>query len=75
MYRINVQMKRGGFIPLDVQGRVFMDSYGVGDPFPVTEIDGIFWPRGGVVRQELVADMEQVKEGLREAVAKLKDDK
>jgi hypothetical protein len=67
---LRVKMTRGGYMNLEVTGRVYKDSYGVpGSPvWTEVEIDSIHWPGGGEVADKNIADMEQVEEAFRKAL-------
>jgi hypothetical protein len=61
-------MARGGYMSLEVEGRVYPDSDGSGRKWTEIEIESIKWPGGGLVKDKNIADMEQVKEVFAEAV-------
>ena len=51
---VKVAMKRGGFMHLEVDGRVYKDGN--------VEINFIKWPGGGEVSSKNIADMSQVQD-------------
>lgn len=73
MLTIQVQMKRGGFLPLEASGRCYTDTDGAGQSFEVVEDLELYWPsrRGAKklypVKPELVADWAQVEEAYAQA--------
>lgn len=52
MTTIRVKMKRGGFINLEAEGRVYKDSYGSGEKFMAVDDFAVYWPGGGVVNEK-----------------------
>jgi hypothetical protein len=65
---VNVKMARGGYMSLEVEGRVYPDSDGAGRKWTEVEIESIQWPGGGKVAEKNIADMTQVQEAFAEAV-------
>jgi hypothetical protein len=61
-------MKRGGEMPMLVEGRVYKDSDGSGRRWTEVEIESIRWAGGGEVDVKNVADMAQVQEAFLEAM-------
>jgi len=68
---VQVEMARGGTLPLEITGRVSHTTDGAGQPFTDVEIDLIEWPKGGLVRSEFIKDMSKVEEDF---VAALEDE-
>ena len=65
---VKVRMARGGYMSLEVTGRVFPDSDGAGRKWTEVEIESIKWPGGGEVADKNIADMTQVQEVFQAAV-------
>lgn len=68
MTKIQVEMKRGGKMPLEARGRIFIDDDGFDSKWPAVEDLELFWPRkprdkkSYPVKPELVASWDQVEE-------------
>jgi hypothetical protein len=75
MYKVKVQMKRGGFMPMLIDALVYKDSDGSGRRWTEVEIRGIEWPHGGKVNEKNIADIGQVEDAVLEAAEKAKDDR
>jgi hypothetical protein len=71
--KVLIKMARGGYMNLEVEGRVYPDSDGAGRKWTEVEIDSINWPGGGKVADKNIADMSQVEEAL-EAALKGRDE-
>jgi hypothetical protein len=65
---VQVKMARGGYLSLEVEGRVYSDGDGSGRKWTEVEIESINWPGGGKVKDKNIADMTQVQEAFAEAV-------
>jgi len=65
---VKVEMARGGFMILDVDGNAYTDSDGAGRKWQEVEITSIKWPRGGKVASKNIKDMTQVEEAFLEAL-------
>jgi hypothetical protein len=64
---INVRMKRGGKVPMEVEARVYGDSNGAGRRWTECEIEGIYWLGGSKgkrysVNDNLIASVDEVQE-------------
>ena len=68
MVSLKVQMKRGGTMTLQADGRCYKDSDGAGDHWEGVEDLTLFWPskpkdkKRYPVREDLIADWKIVEE-------------
>ncbi|MBE3145474.1 MAG: hypothetical protein IMZ61_16355 [Planctomycetes bacterium] len=60
--KVQVEMVRGGFISLEVEGRIYPHRDGSGRQWTEVEIHSINWPGGGKVADKNIADITQVEE-------------
>ena len=75
MYKIKVQMKRGGFMPMLADARIYNDSDGAGQKWVEVEITSLQWPGGGEVNEMNIADMTQVQDAVFEAAENARDNR
>lgn len=65
---VKVEMKRGGFIYLNVEGSIYKDGDGSGRRWTEVDIESIRWPGGGKVDGKNIKDMNQVEEAFLNAL-------
>lgn len=68
LMKIPVNMKRGGTILLDVEGKAYNDKDGSGHSWEEVEIYAIYWSGGSKVADKNIADMKQVEQAFLDAL-------